>query len=233
MRKGIVCSFVLYVSCTSVLWASGTFTNLDFESATLVPISGDPHNGVYLSEALPGWNGFSGTNQLDWILYDNAFLDSTGIALWSSSGAFPVIQGNYTLSLEAGLQLGSSSISADASLSQTGLVPVGTKSLSFLANAFGPFAVSLGGSSLNLVSSPVTGQNYSLYEADISSFAGQAAELTFTVFAQNPYEGQLHGLTLDSIEFSPDPIPEPSGLSLLVIGVAALGLWRLTYRRAA
>jgi hypothetical protein len=233
MRRRIVYSLLLSLSCSSSLWAFSPFTDLDFESATLIPISGDPHNGIHLSEALPGWNGFSGTNQLDWILYDNAFLDSTGIAIWSSSGTFSVIQGNYTVSLEAGSQLFSDpSTPADVSLSQTGLVPSGTKSLTFLANGFGPFSVSLGGSNLNLISSFVPNHNYELYQADVSAFAGQAAELTFTVFAQNPYNGQLHGLTLDSIEFSPDAIPEPSGLSLLAIGVAVLLLEHQgTYRK--
>jgi hypothetical protein len=233
MRKGFLCSLLLYLGCASGLWAQA-FTNLDFESATLVPIPGDQYNRVYFSLALPGWTGYSGTNQLGAALYDNIFLDSTGIGIMDTNfHAFGgVIQGNYTAFLEAGDSL-SGGGSADASLSQTGVVPEGTMSLSFFAESFGPFSVSLGGSNLNLVSFPVAGQNYGLYEADISAFAGQTAELQFTVFAQNPYESQLRWLTLDDILFSPDAIPEPSGLKLLVIGVLGLGVWHRIRRRAA
>src|SRR5437867_3579498 len=104
MRKGITYSCVLYLSCASGVWASGAFTNLNFESASLVPIPGDPYGSVYFSPALPGWSGFSGTNQLSAALHDNLFLDSTGIAILDSNWQ-PPIQGNYTIFLEAGLEL--------------------------------------------------------------------------------------------------------------------------------
>jgi hypothetical protein len=235
MRKGIVCSILLYLSYTSVLRAQA-FQNLDFESATLVPIPGDPYNRVDFSSALPGWSGFSGTNQLNAALYDNIFLDSTGIAIFDAN--FPnnpnfVIQGNYTVFLEAGLSLFPGGGSADASLSQTGLVPAGTKSLSFLAVTNGPFAVSLGGVPLNLVSSPVAGHNYRLYQADISAFAGLTEELDFTVFAENPYNNRLRSMLLDDIQFSPDVIPEPGSLSLVVVGILSLAFCQLSRRRVA
>ena len=247
MRKGLVYSLLLYLSCTSVLRASAPFTDLDFESPTPIAFPGPPGGSVYFDAALPGWIGFSGTNQLDWVLYDVSFLDSTGIAILdANSSSFVlgarVIQGNYSVLLEAGVQLGSSTIPADVSLSQTGLVPAGTKSLTFLAQpndlpAASSFTVSLGGVNLNLISSAVTNETYSLYEADVSAFAGQTAELKFTLSAQNPYTGQLHTLTLDDIQFSPNsipgPIPEPGALSLLAIGVVALGIWRLTRPKAA
>jgi hypothetical protein len=239
VRKKFVCYLLLYLSSASGLWAEA-FQDLDFESATLVPISGDPFNRVDFSMVLPGWNGFSGTNQLNAALYDNVFLDSTGIGIIDTNAPASVttyisgvvIQGNYTAFLEAGLQLGSSSISVDASLSQTGVVPSGTKSLSFLAFTNGPFAVSLGGTNLNLISSPVAGQNYTLFQADISEFAGQTAELDFTVFAANPYNGRIHSLVLDDIQFSPTAIPEPGAISYVMAGIVAFGIWRLSSRNA-
>jgi hypothetical protein len=109
--------------------------------------------------------------------------------------------------------------SGDASLFQTGLVPAGTKTLSFFADSYGPFSVSLGGTNLNLISSPVAGQNYALYEADISAFAGQTAELQFTAFAQNPYDNQIHWLSLDDILLSPDAIPEPGAFALTAAAI--------------
>jgi hypothetical protein len=227
-------ALALCLICVTGPRGQAAFINLDFESASLEPIPDDPYSRVYFSPALPGWNGLSGTNQLSAALYDNIFLDSTGIAIFDTNtnqfyNGSGVIKGNYSVFLEAGVQLGSSSIPADASLSQTGLVPVGTKSLSFLATAFGPFSVSLGGTTLNLISSPVANHNYSLYEADISAFAGQTAELKFAVFAQNPYQSQIHGLTLDDIQFSPNPVPEPSTLLLTASG--ALLLWPLLKRK--
>lgn len=230
MRNGIVCSLLLYLSCASGLRAQ-PFQDLDFESATLVPISGDPYNRVYFSLALPGWSGYSGANQLSAALYDNMFLDSTGIGIFDTNAIFvplggTLIDGEYTAFLEAG------SGNADASLSQTGLVPIGTKSLSFIAVTNGPFAVSLGGTTLNLTSSPVAGHNYRLYQADVSAFAGQTNELVFTVFAENPYNNRLRSMLLDDIQFSPDVIPEPSSLSLLAIGIMGLALFHRTRRNA-
>ena len=223
MKKGVIYSLLLCLNLTSALWA-GSFTNLNFESAKLVPIPGDPYSRVSFSAALPGWIGFSGTNQLDAAFYDNIFLDGTAAGIMDSSfhGFGGRILGNYTAFLEAGLSSFPDSGSADASLAQTGLVPSGTKSLSFFADSFGPFSVSLGGSNLNLISFPVANQNYSLYEADTSSYAGQTAQLQFTVFAQTPYNAQLHWLTLDSIQFSTQAIPEPGTFALTAAALMLL-----------
>lgn len=233
MRKELLCSLLVYLGYTTVLCAQA-FQNLYFESATLVPLAGS--YGYSFNLALPGWSGFSGTDQLNAALYDNAALDSTVIGIIDTNVPYVsglVIQGNYTAFLEAGLQLGSSTTSADASLSQTGLVPLGTKSLSFLAVTNGPFAVSLGGTTLNLISSPVAGHNYSLFQADITAFAGQTEELDFAVFAENPYNNFVRSLVLDDIQFSPEAVPEPSGLSLVVVGVACLAFWHRARRRTA
>ena len=234
MRKGIVCFLLLYLGCECGLWAQG-FQNLDFESATLDPIPGDTYNRVYFNLALPGWSGFSGTNQLSAALYNSIFLDSTGIAIFDTNASFiplggQLIDGDYTVFLEAGSQLGAGP-SANALLSQTGLVPAGTRSLSFLAVTNGPFGVSLGGVPLNLVSSPVVGHNYRLYQADVSAFAGLTEELDFTVFAEDPYNNRLRSMLLDDIGFSPDAIPEPSALLLTFAGV--LVLWPVLKRRRA
>jgi hypothetical protein len=234
MRKGLICSLLLYLSCASALWAQA-FQNLDFESATVVPISGDTYNRVYFSLALPGWSGFSGTNQLSGAPYDNIFLDSAGIAILDSNFAVNpnlVIQGNYTVLLQSGDSLFPGGGAADASLSETGLVPIGTRSLTFLARPIGPFSVSLGGSNLNLISFPVANQNYNLYEVDISAFAALTEPLTFTALAQ-PIHSNDGWLYLDDIQFSPDAIPEPGSLSLVLVGVACLALWQLRRGRTA
>lgn len=227
MRRRIGYSLVLYLACASSLWAQSAFTNLDFESARLVPIPNDPYGSVYLSTASPGWRAFSGTNQMNSALYDDMFLDSTGIAIVdANSPVGGLIQGNCTVVLQAGNEITSGpSVPADASLSQTGLVPLGTKSLSFLAGTNGPFVVSLGGVALNLISSPVPNHYYSLYAADVSAFAGQTTELKFMLFAESPHVNNRF-LSLDSIQFSSAPIPEPSASSLLLAGIAGLVFWR-------
>jgi hypothetical protein len=90
--------------------------------------------------------------------------------------------------------------------------------------------VSVGGES-----TPVVPLGSGSFGCDVSTFAGSVDELKFTI-AANAQGGDLN--FLDAILFSAqpissDPIPEPSGLSLLVIGVAALGIWRRTYRKTA
>src|SRR4029077_20964180 len=129
---------------------------------------------------------------------------------WSSGG---IIQGQYSIFLQQ-----------SASLSQMGLVPLGTKSLNFLAVTNGPFTVSLGGVNLNLISFTVANRSYRLYEADVSAFAGLSAELEFTISRLSPQDPD-RSLSLDSIQFSPDTVPEPNSLSLVVVGVACLAFW--------
>jgi hypothetical protein len=75
---------------------------------------------------------------------------------------------------------------ADTTLSQTGLVPIDSKSLVFKVHPdlqlSGSFAVVLGGQTLSLTTLGA-GTNYTEYAADIHAWAGQTAELDFTVFA--------------------------------------------------
>ena len=86
------------------------------------------------------------------------------------------------------------------------------------------FTVSLGGQAVNVVPLQVFSR-YTLYGADISTFAGQVAALSFT---EPPAPaGQLGGdpniFELDNIQFSSSPIPEPSELALAAIGTLLLG----------
>jgi hypothetical protein len=222
-----------------VLWAQA-FQNLDFESASLITVSGGGLPTVEFSPAFYGWTGFDGSDQLDTALYDRTFLDSTGISILDTAplpfGVFgSLIDGNYTAVLQAGL---GSTGPTDVSLAQTGLVPPGTKSLAFYAlpivapSGASPFTVSLGGVNLNLISSPVANENYTLYQADVSAFAGLTEMLKFTLFSENPHVSNRY-LSLDDIMFSPDAIPEPSSLSLLTIGILSLAFWHRTRRKTA
>ena len=77
----------------------------------------------------------------------------------------------------------------------------------------GNYIIRLGGQTLNLM--PLqTFSSYTLYEADISSFSGQTAQLSITA----PATGVPNGLLIDDIKFSNQPIPEPNSFTLLGLG---------------
>jgi hypothetical protein len=193
--------------------AQGSFQNLGFEAATIVLGAG----GYQFSPAFPGWSGYVGEVQQTAALYNNLYLDTSGISIidrgFTLSGRYGgVIEGNYTAILMAGED-------GDVALSQTSLVPVAAQSLWFKAgpNPFLFLQVTLGGAKLPLIPKG-SGTNYTLYAADISSFAGQTAELDFTAIAERPYGGERY-VFLDSVEFSDQAIPEPGVVGLLALGI--------------
>jgi hypothetical protein len=213
--------------------AQGTFQNLDFESATLVPPSGGQ---VQFAPAFPGWIGYIGGTQQTAAVHDLLALDSSAIGIIDSAFSNPyglpggLIQGSFTAVLQAGVDPTPSGghQPADTTLAQTGLIPVGTESLLFRAQLdvsglSGSFGVSLGGQTLSLVPLQV-GANYIVYGADIHAWGGQTAELDFTAFAQRPHIG-VNYLYLDSIEFSDQVVPEPGVFGLFALGALLLG-WR-------
>lgn len=224
IKNVILASLILIIKQDAV--AQG-FVNLDFESATIVPVSGDPYGRVEFAPAFPGWTGYTGANSATLALYNNIFLDSSGIGIFDANSPSNVIQGNYTAMLEAGLGLGTGQ-SANTTLSQTGTIPSNTQSLLFDATSgvdANTFAVSLNGQTLSLI--PLSSSsNYTLYGANISAWADTTATLAFTVFAQQPYANNIHIVYLDDIQFSSSAVPEPS-----VLGLSALGGLLLAWRR--
>jgi hypothetical protein len=64
---------------------------------------------------------------------------------------------------------------------------------------------------------------YTVYEANISPYAGEIAQLSITA----PPTGQPNGVGVDNILFSTNPIPEPGTLALGAAGALLLGLTRL------
>jgi len=130
-----------------------------------------------------------------------------------------IIDGNYSVFIQAGSDPQNSTVLVSASIEQTGLVPVGSESLEFKAwqNTFTEFSVSFDGNNL----SPVmlgTGANYTLYGVDIAPFAGQTGPLEFT--ATVPQTG-LSLFGLDDITFV--LTPEPSIVALAAIGGLLFG----------
>jgi hypothetical protein len=201
--------------------AQGTFQDLNFEDANIVPISGEPF-AVTVANALPGWTVDYGSVQQTQIFYNDPAVGSTQVTLYAEGyPGFPgtVLDGTFSLLLQGGEVNG---VPASASISQLGQIPFGTQSLLFenYAGSLQPPEVFIGNDELSLF--PVgSGPNYTLYGGNIFAWAGQTEQLTFTSPAGN--------FTIDDISFSTSVVPEPSPLALTAIG----GLLFALYRRFA
>jgi hypothetical protein len=209
----------------SLARAQGTFGNLNFEEANIVPIVGSPlyPYAVTVANALPDWTVDYGAVQQTQILYNNPSLGATAVTLLASSypgSAGPIIDGNYSVFLQGGLFNGAQ---ANASISQTGQIPAGTQSLLFdvgnLGNGLLP-EVFVGNDLLNLF--PIGGgqgvsTSYTIYGANISAWAGQTEQLTFSSPAEN--------VLLDDISFSTSVVPEPGPVALTAIGGLLFALY--------
>ena len=202
--------------------AAGTFRNLDFEGArlTLPPLQpGVPNDNVATQRALPGWMAFVGTMPLTTVLYNDVTIGSANVSLidrFSFLGGL-VREGDYTGVLQPGVRGGDR---VSASISQLGMVPAEAEFLQFKASPF-PFSLSFGGQELSVV--PLaTETTYTLFGADISPFAGQSGQLKITAFGND--------IVLDSLTFSPDPVPEPRVVVMLGVGLLLLTGFR-TRRR--
>jgi hypothetical protein len=219
MRKGIVCSLLLFLSCVSCLWAQA-FQNLDFEAVQNIPVF-DPHEHPWTmsaADALLGWTGFYGTNQFGWASYNDLALDSPAVGVMGSdSPVFSFVPtgllgGQYCASLQAGRL--STGAFYPATIGQIGQIPSTAKSITFSGSY--AFSVSFAGSPIPM-QILVSEGSYNVYAGDISQFAGQTGNLLITSYN--------HFSFVDDIQFSPDAIPEPSafgltaGALMLLLGV--------------
>jgi hypothetical protein len=201
MKKMIIL-VVLYLQIHGA-FAQG-FVNLNFEGAN---ISGVSPGLVPTAKAIPGWtasysNGASLTN-----IYYNA----SGLIEIVGANS---IQGNYYIYLQGDRGIASS-------IGQTGTIPMTAQSLIFWGN-IGGGSVSFDGQTL----SPIIiaqNPNYNIYGADISSFAGETGQLLITS-GNSPF---VAGVTIDNLQFSSSPVPEPAVSTLIGIGLTALGIRRL------
>jgi hypothetical protein len=173
---------------------ASTFRDLDFESASIVPVySSGTFQVIEFASGFPGWVGYVGTNQATEALFHNLALDSAALGLQTNS-SFLGWDGKYYASIESGF-------GGISYLGQTGSVPSGVQSLTFRARG-SRYIVSLNGQPLNVVS---LGDD--LYGANIIAFAGTTAELRFTVLTTPPPQPPINILYLDSIAFSNGPVP--------------------------
>lgn len=208
--------------------AQGTFINLNFESAKIILDSSSPYYpyAANASAALPGWTVVGLISPND-IFYNDVSLGATSVSLQGTNGIFPSLDGAFSVNLYGGVP----SSPTGASISQTAIVPLNTVSLCFIAqgvgSAGGPLLVSLGGQNIPF-SAISTGPNYTTYGGDVSAFAGQVEQLTFAA-----PQGVNNYWTIDDIQFSTSPVPEPGTCALILCGAAAFGMnrWRKRCKR--
>jgi hypothetical protein len=133
------------------------------------------------------------------------------------------LQGVYTAILQPGAFDGQG---LPASIAQTGLVPASAKSMQFLAflGYTNDLVVTIGGQS-----TPVFPLGSGSFGCDVSAFAGLVEELSFTIADTHGNDENF----LDAITFSPESIPEPTSLTLLIVGVVGLGVCRPARRKSA
>ena len=223
----LVGCLALLLSAAGAL-AQGTFQNLGFEAANLPPIPAGQYGGFVSSlDGIPGWTGFLGTNQVTQVLHNAVTLGNASIDIlgpyWSFGG---IIEGQYTVVIQPGLDPFGSGQWVSASISQVGLVPADARSIRLKADGYS-FSVSFAGQDLSLI--PMgTGANYTLYGADISSFAGQVGTLRLTGLTTLSQPSTTD--SFDSIQFSNLRVPEPGVFGLSALGALLLG-WRVLRRR--
>lgn len=206
--KNFVC--VVFVTATIQTRGQGTFQNLDFESGVFIPAP-TPQNpfAVQWMPAMPSWIGFLGQNQQSVISYNALSLSVPNIAVMGPSSPADTHHGPYYIQLQNAFP-----VATDVpAIAQAGTLPFDSLSVRFLSAA--PFAIGLtvtfSGNSIPLRLIGSTANNKQIWGGDISAFAGQTGELRFRGSG-----------TLDYIQFSNQPIPEPSALCLIGLGTLVL-----------
>lgn len=210
-----------WISCSLAaifsLWGDAAgqgFVNLGFENSTLLVLVANPSGPLYITNAtLPAW-GWSPHGNVGYsdpattITFNSIALDAAAVTLHGTNSFRPALSGNYSILLQGGSQFSSPQFGG-AAVFQTGQIPATARSLIYLGSI--AFQVSFNGSSLSPVAL-YTVPTHTRWGIDISPYAGQAGELRFAV----PWLGS--GM-LDEIQFSPDPVPEPSALGLGILGI--------------
>jgi hypothetical protein len=216
------------------------FANLDFEQASIAPApSGytpsDASPPISAAAALPYWTVLEDGIVCNAVWGVPNALDETSVSL-VSGGSYPnysPLQGSYSVQLSAYADA-PSDLFHNSSISQTGLIPIGTQSIQFLI--FSPPVagevpanptVTLNGTVINIIPISTSGGIIKM-AGDVSAFAGTTATLAFLCQATQgggfPANENLFGL--DDIQFSPSSVPEPSVFGLLALGGLLFGLRR-------
>jgi hypothetical protein len=206
------------------------FQNLDFEAAFPAILPTSPAGDYTVTTAFPGWTVYyggppDGSIAQSQTTYQLVSTGETFVGLVGANGpaGFSAITGRYSALLQGGVT------ASDASIRQTGMIPVATESIQFEAytqSASGPLLLSLGGQNIPY-QALASGPNYILYGANISAFAGQTEALEFSALEE---PGANNNWEIDSIIFSPNTVPEPQTWSLLLLSAATLALKRRRHK---
>jgi len=137
-RKTLQSAVVLSFLTAADAGAQGTFQNLGFENGTFVPIPGDPFGRVEFSAAMPGWTGYLGTNQINWIFHNNRFIDTADIAIFGPDYPAPdIFEGHYYVNMQNGFDPLDMTRMVTPSISQVGAIPADAQSIRLLyGNSF-------------------------------------------------------------------------------------------------
>ncbi len=203
--------------------AQGTFQNLDFEQANPVIVVGGSYYpySVTTASALPYWTVTIGGVQQTQITENDPSIGYPWVVLAGpglGSGIIPPIDGSYSVLLQGSFP------ASIPSISQTGTIPAGTKSLLFEAHSgSGALDVLLGTQIVPFVAVGI-GPNYTLYGANISAWAGQTEQLAFAACESST---GLNNWVIDDISFSTTVVvPEPGPLALTGVGAVLFALCR-------
>jgi hypothetical protein len=204
-NRRCVCWLTVLLGCASAQGAP--FVNLNFEQATVPPGS---MNFLPAAQAFPGWTPAIGGVPLNVVHYNNPGIGEGAVVLYDQPlfiGGFHVIEGTYSVAL-----LTDHGFNLVASLSQTGDVPVGTRSLRLLASiSIRPPRVFVDNVELPLLrlSDPIgpPGGAHFIWGADATVLSGRTDAILR--LSSNSLGQPDSTVGLDAISWSPLPVPEP------------------------
>lgn len=212
---------ILFVALAGFAVASAKdFENLNFDEGGIPPVS--INDGAQpIGTLLPGWTAQMGAHELTEVYFGYQLANNGSVTVSPQDRRSSIFEGRYGVLLQGGAEYPSTAPVVAASISQFGLIPVGTKSLLFRADIGSPTEVRINGQV-----SPLFGvENVPLttvYGVDVSRFAGQEVELSFVNYSLPDRPGAVF---FDSLRFSSTvTVPEPSTWALLGTGSLAL-LW--------
>ena len=187
------------------------FVNLNFETPTFVNDPSRVDGAIYASNAIPGWTACVAGAPLTDIFSNFVSLSGGSVSIMGTNSGYSPIEGRYFMLIQGFNYPG---FLNTAAIGQTGTISLTALSMTFWGNV-GANDVSFNGQTLPLTVIGST-PNYNIYAANISVFAGQFGQLLFTtVPAGND--------TIDNIQFLSTPVPEPSELALVALGISLLG----------
>ena len=231
MKRVIANLFVVFLFSILQRAFGQSFDNLDFEQASVYPASPgyvpwDASSAISADYALPYWTVMEDGTICDAVSRPPYALDETYVGLVSPG--YSPIEGSYSVQLSAYADAPSGYFRS-SSISQTGVIPFGTHSIQFLiARQAGlvqsGLLVIVNESPISLIELSQSG-GVSAMAGDISAFAGTTATVSFVCQAETG-GGFVSGeniFNLDSIQFSPESVPEPTTVALLGVGVAIFG----------